>query len=170
MELTIEPKSPTETPPVSDDESTEQYAPRNEKAIEDIFVKETKEAKPKRQLTEKQKEALMKGRAKAKAKREAKYRAEAEEKLKAEPKAKKEKPTSKRDEVLRKIKEKSDAKKREAHEAFESIKWSVLEKQENEQTFIDLENILNSIPEADYGNPEKIVSKLEKYYEHYCSK
>jgi len=144
---------------------------------EEIFVKP---AKKKRQLTEKQKEALANGRAKAKAKRDAIKAKEAEQvamkKLKKEQKdiekaaavearnkqGKKEK-LSQQELAREKVRKMEYDRK---YKKYNDKKTEILGKCESVAQFDTINRILSNVSEEDIMDGDKLKHKLHSYIEH----
>ena len=144
---------------------------------EEIFVKP---AKKKRQLTDKQKEALANGRAKAKAKRDAIKAKEAEQvamkKLKKEQKdiekaaavearnkqGKKEK-LSQQELAREKVRKMEYDRK---YKKYNDKKTEILGKCESVAQFDTINRILSNVSEEDIMDGDKLKHKLHSYIEH----
>ena len=118
--------------------------------------------KPKRVLTDKQREALARGREKAKEKRMAKLKENAEIQAVKEMKSieKKNAKKTKKEQALEKVK--YNSKKKQVDE-FNSHKYRILESLSNEDDFHQLSSALDTIDEdmmTDKGKLEKYLSDM----------
>ena len=144
---------------------------------EEIFVKPVKK---KRQLTEKQKEALANGRAKAKAKRDAVKAKEAEKvamtKLRKEQrdieKAKAIEATgrsNKKEKLTQQESAREKVRKMEydrKYKKYNDKKTEILGKCESVAQFDTITRILNGVSEEDIMDGDKLKHKLHSYIEH----
>ena len=144
-----------------------------------IFKKDSKPAKPKRKLTDKQKQALQEGRKKAKAKREneLKEKLAKEAKQEAEREAiKKAKELDKKNKAEKKTKATQQETARAKVRKFErdkkikkwnDIKYSALEKCESEEQFNDAEKVLNTISEDEICDSAGLKKKINAYLKYF---
>jgi len=136
-----------------------------------------KKPKPKRQLTEKQKEALAEGRRKAKAKRQAKLEDEAKaaamkqikkeqkdiekaNKIAAKEKDNKKKKLTQQEQAREKVK---TFEKQGKIKKYNDLKTSVMEKCSTLAEFDCMEKILSNISEDDILDESKLKAKLGSY-------
>tara|TARA_R100000655_G_scaffold65173_1_gene103686 strand:+ start:12285 stop:12761 length:477 start_codon:yes stop_codon:yes gene_type:complete len=136
--------------------------------IENIFIKPVseeelveepkKKGRPKRQLTEKQLEALAKGRDRVKKNREAKLKSSQE--LKKEQRAEKKELTKRQKAALEKV------KKNKALDLWDEKKSKVLETMPDEDSFNTLKNYLDTISEDDIMDEKKLKFKLANMAHH----
>lgn len=153
----------------------------NEMKIEVKELKEDdvfdKKPKPKRQLTEKQKEALAEGRRKAKAKRQAKIEEEAKaaalkqikkeqkdlekaNKIAAKEKETKKKKLSQQEQAREKVK---TFEKQRKLKKYNDVKSEVMGKLSSVAEFDCMEKILSNISEDDILDDTKLKNKLGSY-------
>ena len=132
--------------------------------IENIFIKPEeveepkKRGRPKRQLTEKQLEALAKGRDRVKRNREEKLKSSQE--LKKEQRAEKKELTKRQKVALEKV------KRTKALDNWDEKKAKVLEKMPDEDSFNTLKNYLDTISEDDVLDEKKLKFKLANMAHH----
>ena len=144
---------------------------------DEVFDKKKPEGKPKRQLTEKQKEALAEGRRKAKAKRQAKLEDEAKaaamkqikkeqkdiekaNKVAAKEKDSKKKKLTQQEQAREKVKLFEKEKK---VKKYDDLKASVMEKCSSVAEFDCMAKILSNISEEDILDDNKLKSKIGSY-------
>jgi len=152
--------------------------------VEDIFIKDTEPEptskasenldiqiveKPKRKLTDKQKQALQEGRRKAKAKRDNEKKQKQKElktsqELKKEQRDLKKKLTKRQQEALEKVQARQNRKK--VLDAWDETKSKVLETMPDEGSFITLNNYLDTLTDEDVLNEQKLKYKLAVFAKH----
>tara|TARA_R100000353_G_scaffold113014_2_gene80940 strand:- start:360 stop:830 length:471 start_codon:yes stop_codon:yes gene_type:complete len=148
--------------------------------VEDIFIKDTEPEpkenldiqiveKPKRKLTDKQKQALQEGRRKAKAKRDNEKKQKQKElktsqELKKEQRDLKKKLTKRQQEALEKVQARQNRKK--TLDAWDETKSKVLETMPDEGSFITLNNYLDTLTDEDVLNEQKLKYKLAVFAKH----
>lgn len=127
-----------------------------------------KPEKPKRKLTQKQLDALAKGREKARKKKEEKLAKEGQKEQKKQKKVQKEqkKIKVKEQEILEKIREKEKQEKQERVKKHRLLDWEerrikTLEQCKNEAQFELVSKALDCITEEDLADVHKVNAKLK---------
>ena len=157
---------------VEEEPDSEPERERDAEEVEEIFIKEPKEApeKPirkKRELTDAQREGLRKGREKMKARRLAKLKEQVKEEVlaTAPPEVKKKVIKDKTISAMRKrLEEREAGVRKQKRDRFDALKYKVLESMTSVKDFDNLSNLLEEITEDDIYDDEILKTKINDLF------